>query len=508
MRRWFLVVLAAATCIGFLTVSPAAGDVQTVLSEWPDWPTVGGAPRRTLCVHIKHNADFGAAVRQAMTNWNNANTGDNRWRFLETTDPNQADVSIEAASLPDTIAGLATAKFSGIWFWKKIKRVGVKIKSSLTGNDRLHTIMHELGHCMRMDDTKDSRDIMYGYWHSPPPTTPSTPASGSHTNDMDEAKASDVDPQCPLAVSTYIRQGTSQAVVITPKPGSGIDFADVVEISVLSLTGSDLSVVPGTVMWTATEVHATFTASSAASHNEVFAVRLFHASGRKDRWPIARDAMGGEAGCDHDFVTTYTGILTVTEDDAPAGKHPHAEAGSDIAVPAGMPVVLDGRGSHHDDPGVFVSGTWTVDDSVGVLGEYGELLLPSGIHTAVLTVKDDYGQVSQDAITVTVASRSGEADLQVGPEGVPSLSQNLPNPFNIETEIRYWLPCDCMVDLTIYNARGQKVKTLVDERRRAGENRASWDATDESEQELPAGVYFCRLRAAGYDEVRRVIFLK
>ena len=114
MRRWLLAVLAAAMCTGFLTGSPAVCDVQTVLSEWPDWPTVEGAPRRTLRVHIKHNADFGAAVRQAMTNWNNANTGDNRWRFSETTDPNQADVSIEAASLPDTIAGLATAVRHGL----------------------------------------------------------------------------------------------------------------------------------------------------------------------------------------------------------------------------------------------------------------------------------------------------------------------------------------------------------------------------------------------------------
>jgi len=83
------------------------------------------------------------------------------------------------------------------------------------------------------------------------------------------------------------------------------------------------------------------------------------------------------------------------------------------------------------------------------------------------------------------------------------LSQNYPNPFNPITEIRYVMPKDCNVKLSIYNIRGQKVATLVDRKQKAGYKTARWDAGS-----LSSGIYFCHLQAGDFVQTRKMILLK
>jgi len=84
-----------------------------------------------------------------------------------------------------------------------------------------------------------------------------------------------------------------------------------------------------------------------------------------------------------------------------------------------------------------------------------------------------------------------------------SLAQNYPNPFNPATEIRYALPKDCKVKLTIYNVLGEKVATLVDGKQKAGYMTARWDASFFS-----SGIYFYRLQAGDFVETKKMILLK
>jgi hypothetical protein len=65
-----------------------------------------------------------------------------------------------------------------------------------------------------------------------------------------------------------------------------------------------------------------------------------------------------------------------------------------------------------------------------------------------------------------------------------------PNPFNPTTQISFSLPSKSPVNLTIYNIRGQAVKTLVSGLREAGTHTITWNA-----QGVNAGVYFYRLKA-------------
>jgi predicted GH43/DUF377 family glycosyl hydrolase len=83
------------------------------------------------------------------------------------------------------------------------------------------------------------------------------------------------------------------------------------------------------------------------------------------------------------------------------------------------------------------------------------------------------------------------------------LMQNFPNPFNPVTIINYQLPMTSDVDLSIYNLLGQKVATLVNERRQAGYHQAEWDASG-----YASGIYYYRIEAGDFQDVKKMIMIK
>jgi len=84
-----------------------------------------------------------------------------------------------------------------------------------------------------------------------------------------------------------------------------------------------------------------------------------------------------------------------------------------------------------------------------------------------------------------------------------NLSQNYPNPFNSRTIINYELPTTNEVDLAIYNLLGQRVATLVNERKRAGSYQVEWDASGFS-----SGVYYYRIDAGEFVDVKKMILIR
>ncbi len=84
-----------------------------------------------------------------------------------------------------------------------------------------------------------------------------------------------------------------------------------------------------------------------------------------------------------------------------------------------------------------------------------------------------------------------------------------PNPFNPATTISYDLPDRVAVTLGIYSPAGKLVKTLVDgETIEPGRHAVVWNGRNEAGQVVATGVYFCRLDAGGYSEIRRMAVVK
>jgi hypothetical protein len=84
------------------------------------------------------------------------------------------------------------------------------------------------------------------------------------------------------------------------------------------------------------------------------------------------------------------------------------------------------------------------------------------------------------------------------------LSQNVPNPFNPRTTIKYDLPATGAVRLTVFDVAGRLVRTLVDESMPQGSHEAVWDGRDSSGREVGSGSYLARLEFGGKVETVRM----
>jgi len=88
-----------------------------------------------------------------------------------------------------------------------------------------------------------------------------------------------------------------------------------------------------------------------------------------------------------------------------------------------------------------------------------------------------------------------------------ALSQNYPNPFNPSTKIEYSLEKSAQVSLKIYNVLGLEVATLVNGRQEAGSYTVPFGA-DKTTSALSSGVYFYRLQAGQFTDIKKMLMLK
>ncbi len=84
-----------------------------------------------------------------------------------------------------------------------------------------------------------------------------------------------------------------------------------------------------------------------------------------------------------------------------------------------------------------------------------------------------------------------------------ALAQNFPNPFNPSTKIAFSLPKQGNVTLKVYNMLGKEIATLVNEVRSIGNYEINFDGAN-----LSSGVYFYKLEAEGFSEVKRMMLIK
>jgi hypothetical protein len=100
-----------------------------------------------------------------------------------------------------------------------------------------------------------------------------------------------------------------------------------------------------------------------------------------------------------------------------------------------------------------------------------------------------------------------EWDNSTSPEYF-TLFQNSPNPFNQETIIRYSLPRDCGVKLSVYNLLGERVRILVDEPQIADDYEVRWDGKNEQGKDVASGVYFYKLDTGTLSERKKMVIIR
>ena len=88
------------------------------------------------------------------------------------------------------------------------------------------------------------------------------------------------------------------------------------------------------------------------------------------------------------------------------------------------------------------------------------------------------------------------------------LYQNYPNPFNPSTTLKFDIPRDELVNVSVYDVRGVNVKTLINGFQTAGSLSLFWDATDNGGQQVSAGLYFYIIKTSDFRDTKKMVLLK
>ena len=109
--------------------------------------------------------------------------------------------------------------------------------------------------------------------------------------------------------------------------------------------------------------------------------------------------------------------------------------------------------------------------------------------------------------------------MKLGSEGTSStddfmidnnyLCNNFPNPFSPNTTISFSLKNNSVVELSIYDIKGQKVKSITSERYSKGNHSVIWNGKNEQDKLVSSGIYFYKLNVNGKTEsVKKCLILK
>jgi len=178
-------------------------------------------------------------------------------------------------------------------------------------------------------------------------------------------------------------------------------------------------------------------------------------------------------------------------------------------------------------------GTVTLEGMpVKATGKKGKLLARiedvngDGIADLVVKIDDSEGAIEAGATTAALTGNllaeygggafEGTDEIRLVPPGAAKLAspagfalgQNYPNPCNPTTQIGYQLPVASHVSVTIYNALGQTIRTLVRDKQPAGFFQVTWNGRDGLGREVASGVYLYRFVSDGLVQTKRMVLLK
>ncbi|MCD4696109.1 MAG: FG-GAP-like repeat-containing protein, partial [Bacteroidales bacterium] len=146
--------------------------------------------------------------------------------------------------------------------------------------------------------------------------------------------------------------------------------------------------------------------------------------------------------------------------------------------------------------------------SIGIYpGTYDVTALLDGYETDTIIgvlVEEDQ---TIDGIDFTLYPLVGLEDKHLSSK--TTLTGNYPNPFNTETTITFSLTENTEnTELSIYDIRGRKVKTLINKKLSAGKHSFIWNGKDNNNKQVPGGIYFYKLKSGKFTSTKKMILMK
>ena len=131
----------------------------------------------------------------------------------------------------------------------------------------------------------------------------------------------------------------------------------------------------------------------------------------------------------------------------------------------------------------------------------------TGEYSGIVTIYSN----DNDEEEVTVQLTGIAVELSVDGHQIPdkfTLHQNHPNPFIPVTTLRYDLPEDTIVNITIYDMMGRVVRTMVNTQQNTGFKSVRWNATNDAGSSVSAGLYLYMIQAGDFRQTKKMVLLK
>ena len=183
-------------------------------------------------------------------------------------------------------------------------------------------------------------------------------------------------------------------------------------------------------------------------------------------------------------------------------------AGPDL-IPPTVTVVYP-NGGESFAPGDTIDIQWTAEDNRQVDSVSVYYFDPPEIASdscLVRIVAFDPGLLAGEDVSdgiFTIRAATGAGDLPIA----FALAQNYPNPFNPATTIEYSVAKACPVEVAVFDASGRRVATLVSGIVAQGVHKTVWSGKNDRGASVASGVYFYRLTAGDFREIRKMILLR
>jgi serine protease AprX len=98
--------------------------------------------------------------------------------------------------------------------------------------------------------------------------------------------------------------------------------------------------------------------------------------------------------------------------------------------------------------------------------------------------------------------------LIISPPEKYALYQNYPNPFNSETKIKYDVPKEELIEVSIFNILGQRIKTIFSGMSKIGSKTERWDGTNDRGNRVATGIYIVRLKTSQALYSKKMLYIK
>jgi len=198
-------------------------------------------------------------------------------------------------------------------------------------------------------------------------------------------------------------------------------------------------------------------------------------------------------------------ISTSTDETIPFTWETSYDVDSDVTYK--LTVTLDYLGN------VYTQDYENITDPITAISTYEYAAFMTDLNLTLWNI--DYVIEASDE-EFTVISQVGEFVLEntvlsIDGKIIPkmfALYQNYPNPFNPVTSLQYDLPEDGLVNITIYDMMGRKVKTLVNSSQTAGYKSIRWNTTNDRNEPVSAGLYLYTIQAGEFRQTKKMVLLK